>query len=160
MPATTPRTNLGSKIVELRRSGLSVRQIAKQAKCCVATVSYYTHHMPDPKLGPARTIHNYTQREKVARARILKQATTRVTAQGRENKLILVGEKGGKCQNCGYNKCLAALTFHHRDPMEKTFAIAGTRLRSYSIETLRREAAKCDLLCANCHMEEHDRGRE
>lgn len=52
---------------------------------------------------------------------------------------------------CGYSKCSRALSFHHRDPSTKKFGI-GTA-KTLSIETLRVEAAKCDLLCANCHME-------
>jgi hypothetical protein len=47
---------------------------------------------------------------------------------------------------------LEALQFHHRDPSKKSFAIAAGGL-TRSIEVLRIEAAKCDLLCANCHAE-------
>jgi hypothetical protein len=65
---------------------------------------------------------------------------------------VLVAEHGGKCLLCGYDKCIAALGFHHRDPSTKAFGI-GAKLASYGIDRLRVEAAKCDLLCANCHAE-------
>ncbi len=62
-----------------------------------------------------------------------------------------VDYKGGKCQNCGYSKCLKALEFHHRDPKKKRFTIA--RLTNPEWSKIRKELDKCDLLCANCHRE-------
>ena len=65
-------------------------------------------------------------------------------------KLKLVSEMGGKCQICGYNKCPAALQFHHKNPEEKEFSISGYTI---NLNKLRDEAKKCILLCANCHAE-------
>ena len=67
-------------------------------------------------------------------------------------KRTLVEEHGGACKKCGYNRCISALEFHHRDPMKKEFRIGGN---TRSLEVQREEADKCDLLCANCHREEH-----
>ncbi len=58
-----------------------------------------------------------------------------------------------ECVECGYNKCFEALDFHHLDPNEKDFNIAAGK--SYSSERLRKELAKCTLLCSNCHREVH-----
>lgn len=61
-------------------------------------------------------------------------------------------ELGGKCQQCGYAKCQAALQFHHIDPTTKKFCIGwGAERRSWQL--LREEVAKCRLLCSNCHIE-------
>jgi hypothetical protein len=65
---------------------------------------------------------------------------------------MLVAEAGGCCVLCGYSKCIAALHFHHRDPGTKRFALAGGGV-SRSLEAAREEAAKCVLVCANCHAE-------
>lgn len=62
--------------------------------------------------------------------------------------------KGGKCQKCGYSKCLAALEFHHRDPKKKSFAISKFFKSDWAL--LVAEIVKCDLLCANCHREEEN----
>jgi len=67
-------------------------------------------------------------------------------------KQRLVDYKGGKCKECGYDKCLGALEFHHRDPKKKDFGISSNHR---SFENLRIEADKCDLLCNRCHMEIH-----
>ena len=33
--------------------------------------------------------------------------------------------KGGKCENCGYNRCLDALEFHHSELHAKLAAFSG-----------------------------------
>ena len=71
-------------------------------------------------------------------------------------KHTLVQEHGGKCEKCGYNKCEAALQFHHLDPTKKEFGLSVRGLNR-DIDILRKEAEKCILLCANCHAEEHER---
>ena len=68
-----------------------------------------------------------------------------------EKKRKLVMDKGGKCEACGYDKCLAALTFHHLDGGNKAFTISKNLGKPMDI--LEEEAAKCSLLCLNCHAE-------
>ena len=75
-----------------------------------------------------------------------------VTNRRRTVKRILVEEAGGKCNNCGYDKCFAALDFHHTNPDDKSFNISGNGM-SRGISKMREEAKKCILLCANCHRE-------
>jgi hypothetical protein len=67
-------------------------------------------------------------------------------------KIKLIEYKGGKCVKCGYDKCVASLTFHHLDPTEKEVKIGGS---SYNFEFLKKEVDKCILVCANCHGEIH-----
>lgn len=66
-------------------------------------------------------------------------------------KQKLVDLLGGKCVKCGYNKCLRALSFHHRDRSTKKFGLGLVKIISW--DKLVEEVEKCDLLCANCHME-------
>jgi hypothetical protein len=72
----------------------------------------------------------------------------------RINKAKAVELLGGACEECGYNKCLAALHFDHDEPKKKKFNIArlfgGGKEKQ---ELLRTELFKCTLLCANCHAE-------
>ncbi|MEX1140742.1 MAG: HNH endonuclease signature motif containing protein [Thermoleophilaceae bacterium] len=67
-------------------------------------------------------------------------------------KQILVDEAGGRCAVCGYSRYVGALEFHHRDPATKEFSL-GHQGVTRSLEKARAEAAKCVLLCANCHAE-------
>lgn len=75
-----------------------------------------------------------------------------VAAHRRRLKQILVREAGGCCRVCGYDRCLAALQFHHLVPADKRAGISARGL-TMSLEALRAEAAKCVLLCSNCHAE-------
>lgn len=71
--------------------------------------------------------------------------------QWRKNKKLKAIEyKGGKCEICGYNKCNAALDFHHLDRNTKEFEIGNN---TYSWERNVKELDKCILVCANCHRE-------
>ena len=77
------------------------------------------------------------------------------TVNGVKRRKELVEYKGGKCQKCGYCKNIAALTFHHSNPDIKEFGLDMRRMCNSSLEALKKEADKCELLCHNCHMEEH-----
>lgn len=70
-------------------------------------------------------------------------------------KAKAVQYKGGKCEFCGYARYAGALEFHHRDPSQKDFTLAGAHLTAF--ERVKDELDKCYLLCANCHREEHAR---
>jgi len=76
----------------------------------------------------------------------------RVVERRRKVKRILVEEAGGKCRICGYDRCIGALEFHHIDPTQKRLALSYGG-HAHAIATLRAEAAKCVLLCSNCHVE-------
>jgi transposase len=84
--------------------------------------------------------------------RCLRCRSEAVTRRRRRVKAMLVEETGGACAICGYDRHLGALQFHHVDPADKRFTIAGTGA-SLSLERARREVSKCVLLCANCHAE-------
>jgi len=60
--------------------------------------------------------------------------------------------KGGKCQLCGYDKCVEAMDFHHIDSKSKKFGISGKEY-TRSWQELEKELDKCMLVCANCHRE-------
>jgi len=62
-------------------------------------------------------------------------------------RLELIAELGGKCLKCGSTN---SLEFDHIDSATKRFDI-GTYLNRYSMDKLRVELAKCQLLCSECH---------
>ena len=73
----------------------------------------------------------------------------------RDTRAAGIAYKGGKCERCGYDKCNAALEFHHLDPTQKD----PMGLRKFGLQSLIKEIDKCILLCSNCHREEHVRLR-
>jgi hypothetical protein len=81
--------------------------------------------------------------------------SNRVNLLQKEIKEKAVEYKGGKCEYCGYNKCLGSLHFHHKDPKEKDFGISQYKKLDY--DKLKKELDKCILVCANCHGEIHEK---
>ena len=57
------------------------------------------------------------------------------------------------CCVCNYKKTHSALCFHHKDPRQKSFELSKT---PKSWKRTRREMAKCDVMCLNCHAELHE----
>lgn len=76
----------------------------------------------------------------------------------KERKIKLIELHGGSCNECGHSDPVS-LEFHHRESEEKKFQLSGNNiLRDW--ESVKKEAEKCDLLCCNCHLENHCTGHE
>ncbi len=162
-----PREELATLVDQ----GNTLAVIARRFGVSVTTVRYWIkrHGLPSPQAirreeisraieEGRRTLDSRCERhgptvfviENSGRARCRQCRIDRVSEWRRRTKARLVEEAGGKCEICGYDRCLAALQFHHRDPGTKSFALS-LRGRTRSMDRLREEAAKCALLCANCH---------
>jgi hypothetical protein len=76
----------------------------------------------------------------------------RVMDWRRRAKALLIAEGRRVLPDLRYDRCSGALHFHHVDPSQREFGIAR-RGFTRSIEKMRAEAAKCVLLCSNCHAE-------
>lgn len=72
-------------------------------------------------------------------------------------KIKCIEYKGGKCEICAYNKCIAAFDFHHTNPTQKEFNISKVRFTKFD-ERIKIELDKCLLVCSNCHRELHFSG--
>ena len=78
----------------------------------------------------------------------------------RKNKILFMQflEKSG-CERCGYDKCLDSIDFHHKNSESKRieFRIYRNVINSISdiSEHLKTELDSCEVLCRNCHMDEH-----
>lgn len=77
-----------------------------------------------------------------------------VSKRRRKLKSLAIELKGGRCQICGYNRCIWALDFHHLDEKSKSFDLS-TRGLTRSWARIKNEVGKCILVCANCHRELH-----
>jgi lambda repressor-like predicted transcriptional regulator len=146
--------------------GLSIRAIAAQLDVSYATVRHWLrrHGLQTRLAAPRRDdpaasslmwqcrVHGWTRFHRVGDGRVKCAACNKaaVTERRRRVKALLVEEHGGACAVCGFDAFAGALQFHHIDPAAKQFELGGRGL-TRSLATLRREAAKCVLLCANCH---------
>ena len=64
-----------------------------------------------------------------------------------------------KCNRCPETHT-SCLEFHHIDGDEKDCILSKVPAQGWSIERVKQEIDKCELLCSNCHRKEHDRLRE
>lgn len=164
-----PRGGIARETLEeLIDEGLSVRAIAAELEVGYATVQHWlkrhglrTHRGARPRgvTGDHELrdcpIHGETRYVRYGSNdafRCGECRKDRVKRRRRAVKEILVSEAGGACVVCGYDRYAGALQFHHLDPSQKEFGL-GLRGVARSLERCRAEAAKCVLLCANCHAE-------
>jgi transposase len=131
----------------LRRHGLETSRMTRErlGKAALAA-GLRTAEIPCPRHGMTRHVRR-KEGFRCARCRVEHVADKR-----RRIKRQLVLEAGGRCELCGYDRCVAALQFHHVDRATKRFALSQQGV-SRSMAEAREEAAKCVLLCANCHAE-------
>lgn len=61
-----------------------------------------------------------------------------------------------RCEKCGesYDECLS---FHHRNPENKVDTLSNMITKDYTLEEVKEESRKCDILCANCHIKLHNK---
>jgi transposase len=165
-----PRGEPDRKLMEeLATGGATLDQMADALDRSIATVRYWLRKWDitrpervarfEPGTAP-QDVDRYCRKHGITRFRLetrgyyrcLLCRQERVSDWRRRIKRKLIAEAGGGCQLCGYDSCAAALQFHHLDPKEKSFPISHDGV-ARSIARARQEAAKCVLLCANCHAE-------
>ena len=168
-----------NQIKELRSEGYSLGQIAKEIGCSRGTVQ---HHCISGTVNTVcnfcgKAIYRRPSRKKNAdknfcsipcrnsfysndkhpswkggkRDRVKDHAVSKLRTQ--KNKEKAVSLLGGKCSKCNYDKCVAALDFHHIDPTTKDDSLKNLMRGSW--KKIKTELEKCILLCANCHREHH-----
>ena len=167
------------QIIELRRKGLTyneIRDITKVKKTTIAdivkplnlggnTIKKLTPELIEEIQAKYNEIGNLKKVVKLYHisferlSKVIKHGkkkkvsnTEAVESWRKRKKKALVEYKGGKCQCCGYSRCIEALEFHHLDPNIKSFTISG---KSKSFNSLKSEVDKCILVCSNCHKEIH-----
>lgn len=130
------------------RGHLSIRSMAQRLSCTEAEVRLLLlkFGLRKRELLSGEGTPPLTSKE---RADLL---VRKVSAHRRKLKARSIEFKGGRCILCGYNKCNAALEFHHLDPKEKAFGLSRKGV-TRSWESVRSEIKKCVLVCANCHRE-------
>ena len=110
-------------VKSLHSQGLTQAQISQSLGCARSTISY---------------ILNKDYR---------KQVNKKTLERKRKLKSKAVEYKGGKCEICGYNKCIEALEFHHLDSSTKSHHFS--RMRSSALNSSKKkELDLCMLLCA------------
>lgn len=117
-------TELGKKIIALREDGLSYRQIKAQLGCSSASVAYWSAE------SNRQTAQKYGRDRRSASRKFLQEV-----------------KQSSPCVDCGENYPYWMMDFDHLG--DKSFNVS--RSSGKTIEQLKEEIAKCELVCANCH---------
>lgn len=69
----------------------------------------------------------------------------------------ILKQKIGKICPCG-ETAVYCLDFHHLEPKTKRFALGNVfKLKGITLENIKEEIKKCELICSNCHRKRHSR---
>jgi hypothetical protein len=66
-----------------------------------------------------------------------------------------IAEAKTHCTVCGYDRCQAALDFHHIDDTTKVDTVSNMVRNLAPFEEIRAEIEKCVVVCCRCHREHH-----
>jgi 5-methylcytosine-specific restriction endonuclease McrA len=92
-------------------------------------------------------------------AQYRKAATSRNELRRNAVRQIIREAKDRECADCGIRYPFYVMDFDHRRGLENLFNIGRDALGGRcSLDGLRREIAKCDVVCANCHRLRTHRG--
>jgi hypothetical protein len=70
------------------------------------------------------------------------------------NFIDLIKKESQGCIKCG-NRDPEVLEFHHRDRKEKRLEVSLAASNNWSLEKMKCEIRKCDIICRNCHKKEY-----
>ena len=144
--------------IDLHNQGMTKREIADRLGLGYSTVKKYTQGMKTQQQSSRLRCRDCDDADPDSFYKgsqyYCKACWNKRTFQSARDKLDqLIRERGGRCEQCGYDRYYGALQWHHLDPTQKEFGISGRR--GSPIAELRAEVSKCQLLCANCHAEAH-----
>ena len=120
------KATVKNQIFNLRKKGYSYKKIQQELKCSKGTISYH--------LGIG-------QKDKVDKRR--KDSRNKIVKYIQEYK-----SKHG-CFDCKENYPYWILEFDHLS--DKKFTIAKYKNYSTSLEKIKKEIEKCEVVCSNCH---------
>ena len=117
---------LKDEIFKLKKEGYSYRDIQKELGCSKGTISYH--------LGVG-------QKDKVDKRRI--------DGRNKIRKYIQEYKSNKSCSDCKENYPYWILEFDHLD--NKEFNISQHRTHTISLDKIKEEIQKCEVVCSNCH---------
>jgi hypothetical protein len=115
---------------------------------------FYPANTPDGVRSPCKQCNRLGNKDRYEQEGSVGKTKNALRLEARlALKRQLVDAAGGCCVHCGYKRSLSALDFHHTGK-DKEHEMADL-LNGVHLSRALAEAAKCVLLCANCHRELH-----
>jgi len=85
------------------------------------------------------------------RDRQLSLAIARTRKARRIKKRYLIQAKNKPCEDCGKQYPHYVMDFDHRKNVDKLTEIAHLVTKNWSLDRIKEEVEKCDIVCSNCH---------
>jgi DNA-binding CsgD family transcriptional regulator len=121
---------LKEAILFLRKEGRTFDQIKYVLMCSKSTISYHVSE------GQKEKTRNRTSNARAAIRQWLKEE-----------------KEKDPCTDCGRFYKYYVMHFDHLPEFEKLFNLAAFKEYTGSLDIVKAERAKCDLVCGNCHAE-------
>lgn len=142
---------------ELYSSKISLKEISSKLNRSVKSISHKAVRLrlfrPNIPINRPKSPSHRAENEKRYYEKNKKLIYIKKKKRANNRKLEMILLLGGKCNICGYNRCAAALDFHHKSD-DKDEDVARL-IKDASKQQVLKEVNKCILLCANCHRETH-----
>jgi hypothetical protein len=114
------------------------RVLAEVAKCDIVCVNCHRLRTRD------------AWRRRVTRTPSTAPSQVAKAKRWKEQAALLAQLRRVPCADCGVRYDTCAMDFDHRDPATKRYTVSRMICRA-STAAILDEAAKCDIVCANCH---------
>jgi hypothetical protein len=89
------------------------------------------------------------QHYQIYRSKYIEKARRRTVSQSRiNNEFVIDYLRQHPCADCGESNSIVLEFDHLRDKLMDVSVLSS---EGYSLEKVKREIAKCDVVCANCH---------
>jgi hypothetical protein len=152
--------------MESRKEYQKKWRAANPDKCKLYTTTYKVKHMHSAKVASKKWKADHPEEAKESRKRSYEKYREKSrTADKKRYKQYradwiewLSLHNLVSCSECGYDKCFAAIDYHHTNPAEKDKGVAFILCRPITEDGI-SEIRKTIPLCRNCHAELHSMGR-
>ena len=115
-------------------------EIAKCDIVCANCHSIRTYGLQQERKAARRAAGTLVNSRRRIRQRAIQEPAGRA---------LLIALRDRPCLDCNQRFPPFVMQFDHRDPTQKKFLVSGTWLSAPA--RVLKEAAKCDIVCANCH---------
>ena len=135
--------------------------VNNREKLLATTKEYYRNNIEKQRAYKKEYYKNNIEEQKAYNKQYYESNREGLSVKQREKRyernLMLFKHKGSECAHCKISEPdhLQIYDYHHIDPTTKLYAISI--ILEGPLDRLLVEAAKCLLLCSNCHRKEHAR---
>lgn len=113
---------------------------------------YYKRH-PEKRAAWKVWFRKYRKENKSFWIKFRKKDLDRLKVSRDEKTEFISRKKMCPCSDCGIQYNPWVMQFDHRNGKDKFLSIAFMQQVNVSMDILKIEIDKCDVVCANCHME-------